>query len=64
MRYQELHLCLAYNSVILGVTLYDKVTQQMYLFLQTDLAHHSPFTTALRNFGNNLRENEKGLLLS
>ncbi|XP_062120131.1 structural maintenance of chromosomes flexible hinge domain-containing protein GMI1-like isoform X2 [Humulus lupulus] len=28
---------------------------------KTDLAHHSPFTTALRNFGNNLRENEKGI---
>ncbi|XP_060971263.1 structural maintenance of chromosomes flexible hinge domain-containing protein GMI1 isoform X1 [Cannabis sativa] len=28
---------------------------------KTDLAHHSPFTTALRNFGSNLHENEKGI---
>ncbi|XP_062073428.1 structural maintenance of chromosomes flexible hinge domain-containing protein GMI1-like isoform X2 [Humulus lupulus] len=27
----------------------------------TDLAPHSPFTTALRNFDNNLCENEKGI---
>ncbi|XP_060675499.1 structural maintenance of chromosomes flexible hinge domain-containing protein GMI1 isoform X2 [Ziziphus jujuba] len=28
---------------------------------KTDLAHHNSFTTALRNFGNKLSENEKGI---
>lgn len=35
----------------------------LYYYLQTDLAHHNPFTIALRNFGNKPSEQEKGKLV-
>lgn len=34
----------------------------MLRYLQTDLAQQNPFTIALKNFGGNFSENEKGHL--
>lgn len=51
-----------YGKIILFLIFFpDLMITKIFLLFQTDLAHHNPFTVALKNLGNKISDKEKSI---